>query len=251
MIDFLFTSQSLLLMIAGFVLGVLAVIFGGGLFFSVPFMQWLFPHVSFGAIVGNIKVGSFFRSVGSTVATHRQINYVDNIKLSVVAFIGTIVGVNIIADIDQRWLFPAIIFAIVFALIAPKLATKIHPKSFYIASFFTGIYAGIFGAGIGIILIALLRLKYPDDDQIGFVKIQARFVEWLLVITSLIVHSLHNNLIPFIWLPWGIGSVLGGYVGGRLLGKIRELPGNLQKYVLYAVFVFALAIAGVRFFQAT
>ncbi len=242
--------NSLVLIPAGFILGIFAVVFGGTMFFTIPLMQVLFPQATFGVIIGNAKVGSFFRSIGSTVSTHKQIAYKDCAKLSVTAFIGTAIGASLIADLSQMWLFPAVCVAILFALYAPKLAAMVSPKSFHAVSFATGVYAGIFGAGIGILLVALLRLKYPDDAQIAFVKIQARFVEFLLVLTAVATHFLHGNLVAAIWVPCSIGAPLGGYVGGIVLKKLGTMAPHIQKALLYASFALAFVFAGYKFLES-
>ena len=246
----LLTTNSLLLVMAGAIIGVFSVVIGGGMFFSIPLMQWLFPGISFGAIVGNLKVGSFFRSVGSTISTHKQIEYVSNVKLAILALIGTGIGTTLIASLSQKWLFPALVVAVLLAFFAPKLADKITNKTFHVASFLTGVYAGAFGAGIGVLLIALLRLKHPADTDIAFVKIQARFVEWLLVITAVAMHLYHGNIITAIWVPWAVGALIGGYIGGVALNRLGHLPGSVQKSVLYASFAVALVVAGIRFFTS-
>ena len=56
----LLTCQTALLLVGGFVVGIFSVIVGGGFFVSGLLLQFLFPSVSYGAIVGNLKVGSFF-----------------------------------------------------------------------------------------------------------------------------------------------------------------------------------------------
>lgn len=246
----MFELTSLILAASGVVLGIFAVVFGGTMFFTIPLMQALFPEATFGTIIGNAKVGSFFRSIGSTISTHKQIAYKDCIKLSAVAFIGTVIGASLIADLGQAWLFPAICIAILFALYAPKLAALVSPKSFHVVSFATGVYAGIFGAGIGILLVALLRLKYPEDSQIAFVKIQARFVEFLLVITAVVTHFLHGNLVAAIWIPWSAGALLGGYLGGIILNKVGAMTPKVQKALLYASFALAFLFAGLKFVES-
>ncbi len=239
--------ELLFLFLGGFFIGIFSVIIGGGMFFSVPFLQYLFPEVSFGVIIGNLKIGSFFRSIGSTYSTHGKIQYLKNLKIGTLAFLGTLVGTSLIAQLNQKWLFPAVVMAIFLAIIAPKIAKKINKKTFHIASFLVGIYAGIFGAGIGILLIALLRLKYPKNTDIAFVKIQARFLELLLVISAVIIHIYYQNLISSIWIPWSFGALFGGLIGGSLLKKIGYLSGNLQKIILYIAFSFALFVAGIKF----
>jgi uncharacterized membrane protein YfcA len=242
-------SHWLLIIIASFFIGIFAVIVGGGMFFSMPFMQWLFPEVAFGMLVGNVKVGSLFRSLGSTWSTRRQIKYIENVKISAFALLGTVIGSSFIANLSQKWLFPAVIVAVILALVAPKISHLITARTFNIAAFATGAYAGVFGAGIGLLLIALLRLKYTKDDEIAFVKIQARFVEFMLVVAAVVTHFLHGNLVSAMWLPWSIGALGGGYAGGIVLDKIGKLPGQIQSYILYAAFAISVAVAGAKFFE--
>lgn len=239
----LLTTQSLFIVIGSFFISIMAVLVGGSMFFSVPFIQFFFPASSFGVIVGNIKVGSLFRGLGSTASTYKYIDFKAVLPMFALAFIGTIIGASLISNIDQIWLIPAIVIAIILALYAPAIANKISDKTFSIASFGAGFYAGIFGAGIGLLLIALLRVKYPREDQIAHVKIQARFAELLLVISAVITHILHGNIIAAIWIPWSIGALVGGYFAGIILHKIGKLPGKAQMILLYAAFAVALVAA--------
>jgi uncharacterized membrane protein YfcA len=242
-------AQGLLIIAASFFVGIFSVIAGGGMFFSMPFMQWLFPEVAFGVLVGNVKVGSLFRSIGSTWTTRKQIAWAHNAKVSLFAFIGTTVGSSFIANLSQKWMFPAVVLAVAFAILSPRVAHLVNARTFNLAAFLTGLYAGVFGAGIGLLLIALLRLKYTEDTAIAYVKIQARFVEMLLVAVAVATHFLHGNLVSMMWIPWSIGALGGGFAGGRLLDRLGTLPGRAQSAVLYFAFAESLIMAGVKFFE--
>jgi uncharacterized membrane protein YfcA len=244
----LYDARFIPLVLGGFFIGVFAVVVGGSMFFSVPFLQWFFPGVTFGAIVGNIKISSFFRGLGSTFSTRHLIEYRGDLLVVVIAFVGTVIGASLIARLDQKWLFPAIILAIILSEAAPLLAMKITPRVFAFASFLTGFYSGIFGAGIGIILIALIRLRHPRDTEIASVKIQARFVELILTLSAVATHWYHGNLRLPIWLPLSIGALLGGVAGGLLLTRMTALSGRIQSYVLRVAYVIALASASLYFF---
>src|SRR6516164_8415529 len=71
----LLTCETVLLLVGGFIVGIFSVIIGGGFFVSIPLLQFLFPSVSYGAIVGNLKVGSFFRGIGSTITNRKGIDW--------------------------------------------------------------------------------------------------------------------------------------------------------------------------------
>jgi uncharacterized membrane protein YfcA len=144
--------------------------------------------------------------------------------------------------LDQRWMLLAIITAIALSELAPWLAKRITKASFHVASLATGAYAGFLGAGIGIILVALLRLEHPEVEKIAHVKIQGRFVEWLIGIIAVTAHYFHGNLILALWLVWSVGSFAGGLAGGVLLNKLGAMSGKIQKSVLR--FAYLAAIAG-------
>jgi uncharacterized membrane protein YfcA len=232
--------QTALLLVGGVVVGIFSVIVGGGFFVSIPLLQFLFPSVSYGAIVGNLKVGSFFRGIGSTITNRKEIDWLGNLLWSVPLVIGTMLGVMVIAHLHQRWMLPAIIAAIALSELAPWLAKRITKGSFQAASFATGAYAGFLGAGIGIILVALFRLKHPEVERIAHVKIQARFIEWLIGLVAVIAHYFHGNLILALWLVWSVGSFAGGLAGGLLLEKLGAMSGKIQKIVLRLAYLVAI-----------
>src|SRR5215472_17262143 len=121
----LLTGETALLLVGGFVVGIFSVIIGGGFFVSIPFFQFRFPGVSYGAIVGNLKVGSFFRGIGSTITNRKEIDWLGNLLWSVPLVVGTVLGVMVIAHLHQRWMLLAIITAIAISELAPRLATRI------------------------------------------------------------------------------------------------------------------------------
>ena len=245
----IFANSTLLsLLPLSFIIGIFSVVIGGGFFFSIPLMQILFPGITFGQVVGNLKVGSFFRGIGSTWTTRKQIDWKEDLIFSLPLLLGAILGVSAISHLSQKWLLPAMIIAVLFGELAPRIAKHITNKHFYFASILTGTYAGFLGAGLGIILVSLFRLKHPEDEKIAYVKMQARFIEWLLLIIAVIMHFLHGNLIFTIWAVWSIGSLLGGIVGGKLLHKIGKMPGKYQKIVLRIAFTFAILVALWKFF---
>lgn len=237
-----------MLIVGGIIIGIVGVLFGGSMFFSIPLVQVLFPEISFGAVIGNIKTGSFFRGLGSTISTRKKIDYKKGALISIPLIVGTILGVLLISKLDQSWVLPVIIVAVILAELAPRVAKYVTKEKFYALSVALGAYAGILGAGIGIFLIALLRTRFVKDSHIAHIKIQARFIEFLLVITAVIVHYLQNDLILSVWLPWSVGSIAGGIIGGMLLKKIQKLSGNIQKIILRISFALAIIIASINAF---
>src|SRR5215471_9871567 len=123
----LLTWQTALLLVGGFVVG-------------IPLLQFLFPSVSYGAIVGNLKVGSFFRGIGSTITNRKEIDWLGDLLWSVPLVIGTVLGVMVIAHLHQRWMLLAILAAIALSELAPWLAKRITKGSYQAVSLATGAY---------------------------------------------------------------------------------------------------------------
>ena len=90
----------------------------------------------------NLKVGSFFRGIGSTITNRKEIDWLKNLLWSVPLVIGTVLGVMVIAHLHQRWMLPAIIAAIALSEFAPWLAKRVTKGSIQAASLATGAYAG-------------------------------------------------------------------------------------------------------------
>lgn len=241
--------QFFILIAAGFLISIFAIVIGGAAFLSVPIIQILFPGISFGSVIGNLKIGSLITFAGSTISTRKNIAFAKNIKLAGIAFIGTIIGASFIAHLSQDWIFPAVVLAIIVSLTAPKISQYVSQRRFNIASFICGIYAGLFGAGNGIILLALIRTQLPKDSDIAYVKTQVRFIELLLAVTAVFTHFFHGNLITAIWLPWSMGAIFGGYIGGMILNKLGHLSGKKQKIVLYISFFIAFTVAFYNYYQ--
>ncbi len=237
----------LILVIGGVLGGIFAAVVGGGMFFSIPLFQLLFPEVSLGAIVGNIKTGTLIRGVGSMITTWRLIELRKTLMVSLLAFLGTIVGASVIADLDQRWLLLITIIAVAIAEAAPKLARFMTLHRYNLASVFIGLYTGFLGAGSGILLVAHMRLKHPDDTDIGIVKANARFAETFLGISAVAVHLFHGNLSASLWIPWSIGAFFGGLIGGSLLAYVSGLSGQVQKIILRFSFAVTIAVAALAF----
>ena len=239
----------LVLVLCGIPIGIFSVVIGGGMFFSMPLMQFLFPQASIGVLVGNLKVGSFCNFFSASWANRRQIDFHAVLSIGFWAFLGSMAGAWIISDIDQKCLFFFVVAAVFLTAFAPIVSQWITPKRFHVFSVLIGLYCGFLGAGAGLMILALVRLKYPDDAQIAFAKIQRTAIEVMVVVMALISHAYHGNLIPDIFIPWTIGTVIGGFAGAMILNHMTAMPTTLQKTLLYSSFVVALFMAGWSFLK--
>jgi len=238
--------EYLLLFISGILIGTIGVLFGGSMFLSLPLWQFFFPGMNYGQIIGNLKTGSLSRGFASSFSTWKKINLNEAITIIVPFVISSIISTATIAKVDQKYLIYAILVAIVFSELSPKLAKFINKRTRIVFSILLGFYAGFIGAGIGIMLVALLRTIFPSTSQIIFVKIQARFVETVSTIFVVFAHIYYGNIIWPIWIIWAAGTLLGGYIGGHTLKKIIHISNRGQKIYLVIVYVIALIPFGIK-----
>ena len=231
------------LLLGGVGIGIFGVVVGGAQFFSIPLFQLLFPGIGLGALVANFKMGSFFRGIGSAVTTWSKINW--KLIYSIVGWpiLGTLGGAFFVSQASRAWILPSVILAVVVNEFFTHFKKDFPRKIRTWMGPFIGFYAGIFGAGIGLWLMAWLRLFEPSENKIMELKIQARFIEWLLVIVALLVYSGSGVLIFSIWFPWSVGCLLGGILGGYSLRCLGTLSGRWQLMILRMSYLVALVSA--------
>lgn len=108
-----------------------------------------------------------------------------------------------------------------------------------LVAFAGSVYGGYFGAGLGIVMLALFSLVLPDS----LARVNA-----LKQVLSLLANGVAAVLFAFVGqVAWGaalvmaVGALLGGALGGRLAGRVRAS-------VLRAIVVcLGLVVAGVFF----
>jgi uncharacterized membrane protein YfcA len=144
--------------------------------------------------------------------------------------------------------FPGAFAAIVPVLIALALglvaagpwlsrALKAHRhaeshRSWPLAALFfaTAVYGGYFGAGIGIIMMALLTIFVPDDIQRlnGLKNILAAVINGVAGILFICLAPVHWDVVLLI----AIGSIVGGQLGSRIG---RRLPAPALRLTIICV----------------
>lgn len=232
--------ENLIILIGGIVIGTLGATLGATMFIAAPFWQIMFPHFTYGQILGNLKIGSFTRGIASTWSTRKKIKIKETLVPSALLALGTIISSLFIADLDQKYLLVAVVFSIVISELSPKIAHLITPRTRLICSFLIGIYMGILGAGTSLLLIALMRTIYKKPEELATAKIQALFIETIGITAATIILLSQSTLVYPYWAFWAIGSFIGGYIGGNLLNKTIQVSGKLQRIFLILVYIAAI-----------
>lgn len=244
-----FYSPTLLwLFLSGIPIGIFAIVFGGTMFLSIPVFQLLFPEMIMASIIGNIKMGSVIRNAGAVLVLRKHIEARKFIPLIGIFCVGAIIGAFLVSQATNTLMLPTIVVAILVTEFAPWISKHIPKSLFYLIVFAVGIFGGIIGAGILLLIIALLRIAIPEDHNLHHVRSLAVFTELVMAISAIIVFFFTGHLIFEVWIAWAAGSLIGGYIGGRLLRYTGKLNPRIQKWALRAIFVFALGISILRLF---
>jgi len=96
--------------------------------------------------------------------------------------------------------------------------------------FATAIYGGYFGAGMGIIMIALLTIFLPDGLQRlnGLKNVLAALINGVAAILFIAVAPVHADVVLLI----AAGSIVGGQIGSRIG---RRLPAPALRLIIIGV----------------
>jgi uncharacterized membrane protein YfcA len=125
--------------------------------------------------------------------------------------------------------------------LSKALAAQRHAeshRSWLLAALFfaTAVYGGYFGAGMGIIMIALLAIFVPDDLQRlnGLKNVLAALINGVAGVLFIAVAPVHWDVVLLI----ATGSTVGGQVGSRVG---RKLPATALRLTIIVVGLIAEA----------
>ena len=259
-----FEPSFLWLPLVGLVIGILVTMFGGGGgFFYVPILTLLF-HVptqiaaatSLAATLPTVMVGS--------IEHYRKgnINFKIGVIFGVAGLIGALGGVylsGLISSALLQKLFGVYAIILTIPMIissrkrskktndevmkTPSLTTsKIILSSFF--GIFSGIMAGLFGtSGTASIVAGLYILDLPVTVVVGTSVLVVLFNAVSGFAGHMIVGQFNLSLVLLL----GIGSVLGAFVGPRILAKINVQTLEKVYGVLFTLLVISFGL--IMFFR--
>jgi len=216
---------------AGTLTGIANGIAGGGTFFSFPTMlaMGIAPlQANVSSTVGVVPsfVGGLRASRGR-LSTHRELAR----TLLVPCVVGTIVGCTLLFVGSPRtfervvpWLIGA---ATVLFAAAPWVTARLahvdhsHPArrwTLYAGILLTSVYGGYFGAGVGIMLLAVMAVSLPFEIH----ELQALRNLLSIVITSVaaVIFIVRGHLALEAVYMLMAGTLLGGWLGTRLIQRL-------------------------------
>jgi uncharacterized membrane protein YfcA len=238
------TFHVVLLVLAGIGAGIFNGVAGGGSLISFPLLLAL----GFPARTANITntVGIWPGYLGSAAGFRQEISGQGGrlARLSPVAGLGAVLGSILLlttSSADFTRIAPWLILgaSVLFAAQpllgralggAAKDPSMTHPALLLGGTFAASIYGGYFGAGMGVMLLAILGLCLPDSitRTSGLRTVLSILVNGVAAIVFLI----HGGLV---WEAVGLlalGSLFGGWVGARVA---LSIPANALRLVVVVV----------------
>lgn len=245
-----FSFDLLLLVVIGFVAGVINVVAGGGSLLTLPILIFLGlpPNIANGTnriaiIIQNIFAVSGFKSKGVSAFPY-------SIYLAISATIGAIIGallaVDIKGEVFNKILAVVMVLIVVYMVFKPKTTSKellerITGKHFWLgilAFFFVGIYGGFIQAGVGFIIL----LTLSAINRFTLVKSNAIKVFVALVYSfSAVAIFAYNDMINWKYgLILSIGNAAGGWFMSRW--SVKQGDGLVRVFLIIMVMIMAIKL---------
>ena len=115
-------------------------------------------------------------------------------------------------------------------------ATNHHETWTMLPVFLAAIYGGYFGAGLSVIVLAVLGLVL--EDTLTRLNALKQIISFSINIAAAIFFLFSGQLVWPALLVMAVGALAGGVLGGRLAGRIK--PAALRRLVVTAGVVIAL-----------
>jgi len=233
-------SDPVILFLIGFFIALMSVTVGSSTPIFLALLQFFFPGLSLGELIGSFKVGSHANAIGAVIGFWKEIDWPFILKNGPLYVISAFIGANIVAELPVFWVLPLLIVAFVIAESASVIKKFVSAKNFYFLEALYGVYSGLIGASVKIMLLSLFRIKEADDNKIGYLKIQIQAISFFSTLAAVTAHFFHGNLIFAIIIPLIIGSLIGGILGGRFLVKMEKFSSKIQKAIMRASFIIGI-----------
>jgi len=234
-------GKDLLLVLAGLGAGIFNGVAGGGTLLSFPVLL----AVGFPALNANVTstVGIWPGYLSAVVGFRAEItDQGPRVRLlAPVAALGAVTGAALLlttspASFDRLapWL---VLFASLLFAVQPVLVRVLsgvphdHPTRrllLIVGTFATSVYGGYFGAGMGVMLLAVLGLALPDT--IARTSGMRTILSVLVNGVAAVIFMIHFALLWVAVAMLAVGSLVGGWVGAKV--AVRLPAGALRAVVV-------------------
>lgn len=229
---------TLLLFGAGIIGGVINAIAGGATLITFPIMllAGLPPVLANATNAVAIAPGHWLAAVGDRQKLPRLDQHL--LWTLIIAFVAAMAGALLLLELPGETFMlpvPALIgLATALFALAPwigRWTSHRHSpqvsKGALPALILSSLYGGFFGAGLGILLSAVLSLREPED--IRKVKVLKNLIAGTVSLAAVVVFIGHGAVLWKAALPMLAGALFGGYAGGHLT---RWLPGWVVRVIV-------------------
>ena len=216
----------LLLILVGFIAGVVNTISGGGSLLTLPML--IFMGLPSSVANGTNRIAILIQNFSSTAGFKSKniSTFPFSIWLGISALLGAIIGAFLGSiyfkdDVFNKILAIVMLLVVAYMLFKPKTSLeqvfeKTKGKYFYvqiIIFFFIGIYGGFIQAGTGIFIILALH----SISKISLVKTNAikAIVVIFYTLSALVVYAYNDKINYTFGLIMAIGNALGAWFSSR------------------------------------
>jgi hypothetical protein len=242
--------EIVLLIVVGFVAGVINTIAGGGSLLTLPILIFLGlpPNVA----NGTNRVAILFQSL-STAAGFKSkgvLTFPFSIYVGISALIGAIIGAKIAIDIKgdtfNKILAIIMVLVVTYMVFSSKykqlnVAEKITGKPLYLSVFlffFVGIYAGFIQAGVGFMILLVLS----SVNNFSLVKSNAikAIITILSTIAAFTVFAFNDAIDWKMGLILAVGTAFGGWFSSRW--SVKGGDALVKKFLIVMVIIMAIKL---------
>ncbi|MDV7187248.1 sulfite exporter TauE/SafE family protein [Lutibacter sp. TH_r2] len=242
--------EIIVLVIVGFVTGVINTIAGGGSLLTLPILIFLGlpPNIA----NGTNRIGIFFQSIFTTAGFKSKgvVTFPFSIYIGISALLGSILGAQIAVDIKGdtfNKIFAIIMILVVFYMVFKskfkhlegiEKTTGKHLWLSIVLFFFVGIYGGFIQAGVGFVILLILS----SVNNISLVKSNAIKVVVVLIYTfAAIAVFIYNNSINWrLGLTLALGNAAGGWFASRW--SVKKGDGMIRYFLIVMVIIMAIKL---------
>ncbi len=242
--------ELLLLVVIGFIAGVINILAGGGSLLTLPMLIFLGlpPSVANGTnrvaiLIQNVFSISGFRSKGVNTFPY-------SIYFGISAMIGAIIGAQIAIDIKgetfNKILAIIMVVVVIYLVINRKtkyedLVERITGKHLWISLilfFFVGIYGGFIQAGTGFLILLVLS----SVNQFTLVKSNAIkvVVAFIYTISALAIFIFNDQVNWKYGLVLSVGNAAGGWFASRW--SVKKGDGLIKIFLIVMVVIMSIKL---------
>lgn len=241
-----------LLILAGFMTGVVNTFAGSGTVISYSFFMFLGLPVSYAN--GTVRMGVILQTFAAAFTFHRKkaLDIKKGFLLSIPIVTGSILGAQIAVSIDKDIFEKIVAYTLIFMLIfifkkpekwivGKKDISEKNPKFWhYIVYFFIGIYGGFIHIGVGIFLLAaLVLISGYELVKANALKI---FTVFLYSPFVLLIFILNGHIDYAMGIFSSIGNLIGGIIASYF--AVKQGAGFVRIFLIVVIILFASKLLG-------